>query len=541
MTIRSHLARMALVPWFQPALARSLRAGYGKEDFLADLAAGLLVGVVALPLSMGLAIASGVGPEQGLYTAIIGGLLVALLGGSRVQVAGPAGAFVGICAAAVIGHGYLGLALATLMAGFFLLGFGALRLGKYIGYIPYPVVIGFTTGIALIIASTQIDTALGITDPSPAIPDFIGRCRHVLMGLGELKTGCLAISAGTLAVIVLLRKVSLKIPGALIAVLLGTAIVALLGLSDVAVPTIGSKFKEISASFRLTDWQAALPDRATWLSKAWEVLPLALGIALLVGIESLLCAVVADGMSGDRHDSDTELVAQGCANIASACFLGLPVTGVIARTSTNARAGARSPVSSLLHALTVLAILLVLAPLVKLIPLASLAGVLLSVCWYMAELPLWPRLFRSGGSDVFLLVLACVITVFVDLIWAVGLGVVAAFVFLLVRKSAHPEKEEPETIDVEERADEVRLALSGHLHFGRAAEPRAVEARLRRGTLHLTLDFSHALFIDCSYAQALRELAVQARKQGVTVRAVGLQGRAATDFGRFGLREAILL
>ena len=219
--------------------------------------------------------------------------------------------------------------------------------------------------------------------------------------------------------------------------------------------------------------------------------------------------------------------------------MGLPVTGVIARTSTNARAGAKSPIAGLIHAVTVLAILLVLAPLVKLIPLASLAGVLLSVCWYMAELPLWPRLFRSGGSDMILLVLACAITVFVDLIWAVGLGVLVAFVFLLIRKSAHPEKEEPETIDVEERADEVRLALSGHLHFGRAAEPRAVEARLKAGTLHLTLDFNHALFVDCSYAQALRELALHARKQGVTVRAVGLQGRSAADFARFGLREVI--
>ena len=530
---------MASASWFRPALVRTLRAGYGKTDFLADLAAGLLVGVVALPLSMGLAIASGVSPEQGLYTAIIGGVIVSLLGGSRVQVAGPAGAFVGICAAAVIAHGYPGLALATLMAGGMLLVFGALRLGKYIGYIPYPVVIGFTTGIALIIGSTQLGPALGIADPAKAIPDFLGRLRHLGAGFAAIKPGCLAVAAGTLAIIVGLRKLSLKIPGALIAVLLGTAIVSTIGVSDSVIPTIGSKFKEISADFRLTDWHTTLPDRAAWLGKAWDVLPLAFGIALLVGIESLLCAVVADGMSGDRHDSDTELAAQGVANIASACCMGLPVTGVIARTSTNARAGAKSPVSGLIHAATVLAILLILAPLVKLIPLASLAGVLLSVCWYMAELPLWPRLFRSGGSDLILLVLACLITVFVDLIWAVGLGVLAAFIFLLIRKSAHPEKEEPETIDVEERADEVRLALSGHLHFGRAAEPRAVEVRLRRETLRLTLDFGHALFIDCSYAQALRELAQHARKQGVTVRAVGLQDRALSDFTRFGLRDVI--
>jgi SulP family sulfate permease len=530
---------MTPAPWFKPALLRALKAGYGRADFLADLAAGLLVGVVALPLSIGLAIASGVSPEQGLYTAIIGGVIVSLLGGSRVQVAGPAGAFVGICAAAVITHGYIGLALATVMAGVMLLAFGALRLGKFIGYIPYPVVIGFTTGIALIIGSTQLDSAIGIADPTPAIPDFIGRIAHVFDHDDPIKIGCIAVSVGTLTLIIGLRKISLKIPGALIAVLLGTVIVTLIGVSDAYIPTIGSKFKEISAQFRLTDWSSALPDQATWLAKVWDVLPLAFGIALLVGIESLLCAVVADGMTGDRHNSDTELAAQGVANIASACFMGLPVTGVIARTSTNARAGAKSPVSGLIHAGTVLAILLILAPLVKLIPLASLAGVLLSVCWYMAELPLWPRLFRSGGSDLILLVLACLITVFVDLIWAVGLGVVVAFIFLLIRKSSHPEKEEPETIEVVEGDAEMRLALSGHLHFGRAAEPRAVEGRLKRGTLHLTLDFNHALFVDCSYAQALRELANYARQQGVTVRAIGLHGRSAADFARFGLREVI--
>jgi SulP family sulfate permease len=532
---------MAYTPWFKPAIISSFRSAYTKGDFLADLAAGLLVGVVALPLSMGLAIASGVSPEQGLYTAVIGGVIVSLLGGSRVQVAGPAGAFVGICAAAVITHGYVGLALATLMAGLLLLVFGALRLGKYIGFIPYPVVIGFTTGVALIIGSTQLGPALGIPDPSPAIPDFPGRLRHLFEGATFLQPGCLYVALGTLAVIVGLRKVSRKIPGALIAVLLGALIVSWAGVPDTSIPTIGSKFKEISASFHLTDWSNTLPDRAAWLALAWKVLPLAVGIALLVGIESLLCAVVADGMTGDRHDSDTELAAQGFANIASACFLGLPVAGVIARTSTNARAGAKSPISGLIHAATVLAILLLLAPLVKTIPLASLAGVLLAVCWYMAELPLWPRLFRSGGSDLILLVLACAITVFVDLIWAVGLGVLAAFLFLVIRKSAHPEKEEPETIDVEERPSEVVLALSGHLHFGRAAEPRAIEARLQHGTLALTLDFGHARFIDCSYAHALHELAVQARKQGVVVRARGLQGRAAADFGRFGLRDVISL
>ncbi|GDY17896.1 hypothetical protein LBMAG55_12190 [Verrucomicrobiota bacterium] len=253
---------MTPAPWFKTALARSLKAGYGRADFLADLAAGPLVGVVALPLSIGLAIASGVSPEQGLYTAIIGGVIVLLLGGSRTQVAGPAGAFVGICSAAVITHGYVGLALATLMTGVMLLALAAPRLGKTIGYIPYPVVIGFTTGIALIIGSTQIDSALGIADPTPAIPDFIGRLKHAFVGLHEIKGGSIAVAGGTLGIIIGLRKLSLRIPGALIAVLLGTIIVTLLSVPDSSVQTIGSKFKEISASFRLTDWSSSLPDRA---------------------------------------------------------------------------------------------------------------------------------------------------------------------------------------------------------------------------------------------------------------------------------------
>ena len=530
---------MTTAPWFKPALLRTLRAGYTKSDFLADLSAGLLVGVVALPLSMGLAIASGVKPEQGLYTAIIGGLIVALLGGSRVQVAGPAGAFVGVCAAGVLLHGYVGLALATLMAGLILLGFGFLRLGKYIGYIPYPVVIGFTTGIALIIGSTQLGPALGIADPAKAIPGFIGRLQHLCSGFNQIKSGCLVVAVATLAIIVLCRKISLKIPGALLAVIAGTIVVSLLGLREQSIPTIGSKFKEISASFHLTNWTATLPDPAAWLAKASDVLGLAFGIALLVGIESLLCAVVADGMSGDRHESNTELTAQGFANIASACFMGLPVTGVIARTSTNARAGAKTPISSIIHCLTILAILLILAPLVKLIPLASLAGVLLSVCWYMAELPLWPRLFKSGGSDLALLVIACAVTVFVDLIWAVGVGVAVAIIFLVIRKLSHPEKEEPEITEIREASDEVLLVLSGHLHFGRAAEPRTAESRINSGVKYLSLDFEHAIFIDCSYAQALRALIQTAQKKSLSISIKSLQGRPAKDFERFGLNKLL--
>lgn len=520
---------MSDTPRLRPALFRTLQAGYGRADFLADLPAGLLVGVVALPLSMGLAIASGVGPEQGLYTAIIGGLIVSLLGGSRVQVAGPAGAFVGLCAAAVLAHGYAGLALATLLAGLWLLLFWATRLGRFISYIPYPVVVGFTTGIAVIIASTQLFTALGLPNPDHAIPDTLGRLTYAAEHLVSIHPASVCIAAATVAAILLLRRVSLRIPGALIAVVAGAILV---GLGWVQVETIGGRFPAIDGPLPVP----RLPlsgEPSAWWAQVRPVLGLSLGIAILVAVESLLCAVVADGMTGDRHDPHTELGAQGLANLASACCLGLPVTGVIARTSTNARAGARTPVAGIIHALTVLAVLLFLAPWVKLVPLASLAGVLLSVCWTMAELPVWPRLLRAGGSDGFLLAGAFAVTVLVDLVWAVGLGVAIAFVSLWIRQRRHPQAEVESGMLLASGSDGVlRVKLGGHLHFGRAAEPRSLEARLP-GASALVIDLSDASSLDASYAQSIRELADLARRAGRPVTLEGAGGRVARDVARF--------
>ena len=519
---------MSSAPRLRPALLSSLRGGYGRRDFLSDLAAGLLVGVVALPLSMGLAIASGVGPEQGLYTAIAGGLLVSLLGGSRVQVAGPAGAFVGLCAAAVLGHGYAGLAIATLLAGLWLLLFWALRLGRFIGYIPYPVVVGFTTGIAVIIASTQLFTALGLPDPDHAIPGTPARLGYAALHLGECHGASLVLAAATVAIILFLRRISLRIPGALVAVVAGALVVALAGLP---VETLGSKFPRIGGPLPVP--HLPLSDGpSAWWEQIQPLLGLSLGIALLVAVESLLCAVVADGMTGDRHDPDTELAAQGIANLASACCLGLPVTGVIARTSTNARAGARSPVAGIIHALTVLAALVFLSPWVKLVPLACLAGVLLSVCWTMAELPVWPRLLRAGGSDGFLLAAACAVTVLVDLVWAVGLGVALAFVSLWVRQRRLPLPESGELTVACGTDALIEARFAGHLHFGRAAEPRRIEALLASAT-GLRLDFSGASSLDASYAQSIRELIALARSRGMVVAVEGQSGRVARDLARF--------
>lgn len=520
---------MSETPRIRPAFLLALRAGYGRAEFLADLPAGLLVGVVALPLSMGLAIASGVGPEQGLYTAIIGGLIVSLLGGSRVQVAGPAGAFVGLCAAAVLIHGYAGLALATLLAGLWLLLFWALRLGRFISYIPYPVVVGFTTGIAVIIASTQIFTALGLPDPAHAIPDTLSRLAYAAGHLTSIHLASVCIASATVATILLLRRISLRIPGALIAVVVGAFLV---GIGWLQVETIGQKFPAIDGPLPIPHLPL-VGAPSEWWAQVRPVLGLSLGIALLVAVESLLCAVVADGMTGDRHDPHTELGAQGVANLASACCLGLPVTGVIARTSTNARAGARTPVAGIIHALTVLAVLLFLAPWVKLVPLASLAGVLLSVCWTMAELPVWPRLLRAGGSDGFLLAGAFAVTVLVDLVWAVGLGVAIAFISLWIRQRRFPNAElESAMLFGRDREGVLRVRLGGHLHFGRAAEPRSLEAELP-GSSALVLDISAASSMDASYAQSIRELVDLARRDGLPVSLEGESGRVARDAARF--------
>jgi SulP family sulfate permease len=405
--------------YFRPALITALRSGYKRSDLLADLSAGVLVGVVALPLAMAFGIASGCTAEQGLFTAIIAGALVSLLGGSRYQISGPTGAFVGLCASGVAAYGYQGLALATMAAGVMLVGMSLLRLGKYFARMPTPIVVGFTSGIAVVIASTQLKELFGLTYGDRPV-DFIGRIRNMALYFPSFKTAAFLLAAGTMVIIVAARRISPQIPAALIA-LVALSIVTAAANLDVAV--IGAIPDALPApglpDFGIgTDW--------TWNSLAlrlYEVRWLAVAIALLGAIESLLSAVVADGMTGGRHHSDTELGAQGLANIVSPLFLGLPVTGAIARTATNIRAGARSPLSGVIHSVVLLLILLVGARVAGHIPLACLAGVLLVVCWNMAEVRRWPGIFRASRADAFILLLVFLLTVFVDLTVAVGAGV----------------------------------------------------------------------------------------------------------------------
>ncbi len=537
---------MPSLSWYKPALARCMKAGYSRGDFVQDLFAGLLVGVVALPLSMGLAIASGCKPEQGLFTAIIGGLVVSLLGGSRVQIAGPAGAFVGLCAGGVNQFGYEGLAFAGLMAGALMVLMGANRLGRAISFIPIPVVIGFTTGIAVIIASTQLAPSLGIVEPATPFAFFHERIHFLWMHVQEINPAAVGICAATAAIIVITRKLSPRAPGALIAlILVGTATWVL----DLRVETIlQSRFHGIPSSLPMPHLPSlGLHDGYTVsdvLRRLMDLSSLALGIALLASIESLLSAVVADGLAGDRHDSNTELVGQGMANLLSPLFGGLPVSGVIARTSTNIRAGARTPVAGIVHALTVVTAILFAAPLVGHAPLAALAGVLLVVCWSMAELRHWPYILKAGRSDAFLLPLAFTLTVFLDLRYAVVIGVLLGMLFFVKRMADMTQLEQrvpdhgtsihlraPEGVEVFE--------INGPFFFGAATLIRDLDHQLSRKPRAMILRLRHVPFIDATAAYALRELLGSCRARGTLFMMCELGRVPRADLERHGLAGLI--
>lgn len=408
---------------FKPALISALKRGYGLADLRSDAIAGLTVAVVALPLSMALAIASGVPPERGLYTAIIGGFLISLLGGSRFQIGGPAGAFIVLVSATVERHGYEGLVLATAMAGLIMLALGLCRLGSYIRHIPFTVTVGFTAGIALIIFASQLRDLLGIElakEPGP-----LGAKLAAIGGaIGTIRPAAVAIALGCIVTIWLIRRFRPKWPSFLIVVVASAAAAALLQL-DIA--TIGSRFGAVPNSLPAP----TLPVFG-W-EKVKAVLPDAIAIALLGSIESLLSAVVADRMSGQKHRPNGELVAQGIANVASVSFGGIPVTGTIARTATNVRAGAKTPVSGMLHAVYLMLFMLIAASLAVYIPLAALAAVLTVVAWNMAERHEFWTILKSNWADALVLLVTFLLTAFEDLVVAIAAGVVLSLLLRAYR------------------------------------------------------------------------------------------------------------
>lgn len=504
-----------------PKLVTTLRS-YDRKQFLADLGAGVIVGIVALPLAIAFAIASGVTPDRGLYTAVIAGFLISILGGSRVQIGGPTGAFVVIVYGIVQRYGVDGLMVATFMGGVILVGFGLARLGGAIKFIPFPVVTGFTSGIALIIFSGQIKDLFGLRMGSlPA--DFIGKWADYARHAGNINPSAALVSGVTLAILLVWPRLNLRLPGPFVALVATTLMVQGLHLP---VETIGSRFGVIEAGFP----RPALPSVS--FDTVTALVGPAFTIALLAGIESLLSAVVSDGMIGGKHRSNMELVAQGVANIVSPLFGGIPATGAIARTATNVKNGGRTPVAGIVHALTLLVITLFFGRWVGLIPMATLAGILAIVAYHMSEWRTFRSEFRAPKSDLAVLLTTFVLTVLVDLTVAVEVGIVLA-AFLFMRRMAEVTnvsavvREFDESDDGEGDPNAIRARavpagvevyeINGPFFFGAAEKFKETITELQRAPKVLVIRMRNVPAIDSTGLNALRDVVVRFRRAGTRV------------------------
>ncbi|WP_317153239.1 SulP family inorganic anion transporter [Sphingopyxis indica] len=524
---------------FTPKLLTVWREGYSLATFRADTLAGLTVAIVALPLAMALGIASGASPDKGLVTAVVAGFLISMLGGSRVQVGGPTGAFVVVIFNVIASHGYDGLLIATLLAGLILIAAGLLRLGQMIKYIPHPVVTGFTAGIAVIIASSQVKDFLGLTiENVPA--DFLAKWQAYLGALGSVDWTTVGIGAAALAIIVGLRKAAPRLPGFLIAVVATSAAVALFHLP---VDTVGSRFPDMPVGLPMPSF----PELS--LAKVNAVLPSAFTIAFLAGIEALLSAVVADGMAGTRHRSNQELIGQGVANLGSAFFGGLPATGAIARTATNIRSGAKTPVAGMMHAIFLLLFILFAGRLMGFVPMAALAAILFMVAWGMSEYQRFLALLKMPNSDRAVLLLTFGLTVLVDLTVAIAVGVTLASLLFMARmaeavevrrggdRDAELDKEDLDQRDDLPKGVEV-FRIAGPLFFGVAGELLDTLRRLGAPPRVIILRMRLVPLLDASGAQAIEEFARQARIAGAHVILSGVQPQPRAMLERIGLGEA---
>jgi len=537
-----------------PAFFRQLSEGYSTGDFKKDLAAGITVGIVALPLAMAFAIGAGASPAQGLYTAIVAGFVAAFFGGSFHQVSGPTGAFVVIIADIIAQFGMPGLQLATLIAGLLLIFMAITGLGSIIKYIPYPVTIGFTTGIGVTIFVGQLKDFFGMAIPSLS-PEFFEKIGQYAEYWGSTNLAALGAGLATVGIIILIRKTMPKLPAAVTAVAVVTAAAFLLNLP---LETVGSKFGALPKGFPAPRF----PEFSFSLIR--KVFPSALTIALLAAIESLLSAVVADGMTGTRHSSSAELNGQGLGNIASVLFGGIPATGAIARTATNIKSGARSPVSGMIHAIVLLLFTLFLGPLVQAIPLATLAGVLLVVAVDMSELPRFFSMRKAPKSDLAVMLTTFVLTVVVDLTAAVEVGVILAIILFVKRAKDTTSvatqtdwpKEAAELLEsgmakAVDKKDLQILAsrkipkgceiyeINGPFFFGVADILQDTLSGLEKTPKVFILRMRHVPAIDATGLNALRSFNKHCRHHGTVLilSAVGAQPAKAID--RIGLAEEI--
>lgn len=515
-----------------------MREGYDFGLFKSDAIAGLTVAIVALPLSMALAIASGASPDKGLVTAVIAGFLVSFLGGSRVQVGGPTGAFVVVIFNVIALHGYNGLLVATLMAGLILIAAGAFRIGRLIKFIPHPVVTGFTAGIAVIIATSQVKDFLGLSlDNVPA--EFLPKWQAYFGAMSSVHFATVLVGLGALAAIILFKKFAPRLPGFLIAIILASVVVALLKLP---VETIGTRFPDMPAGLPMP----SLPV-LSW-AVIVELLPSAFTIAFLAGIEALLSAVVADGMTGTRHRSNQELIAQGVANLGSMLFGGLPATGAIARTATNIKAGAKTPVAGMMHALFLLLFILFASDFMAYVPMAALAAILFMVAWGMSELDRFVALLRMPNGDRAILLLTFGLTVFVDLTVAIGVGVTLASWLFMARMSetvllengnsmipdSSLNDDDPAQRDELPRDVEV-FRISGPVFFGVAGELLDAMRKIGRTPKVIILRMRLVPMLDASGVTMIEEFVEQARVSGSRIILSGVQNQPREMLARIGL------
>lgn len=519
------------------------REGYSLSLFNRDLLAGILVGIVALPLSIALAIASGVKPEQGIFTAVIAGFLISALGGSRVQIGGPTGAFIVLVYNTVHQFGYGGLAVATMLAGLFLLLMGLMRFGTMIKFIPYPLTVGFTCGIAVLIGVTQIRDLLGLKmAPPPA--EFHEKMIAYAQHIDSLNPYALGLAVLAFAIIAVWPRIHRRTPGSLIAILVLTPLVAWLKLP---VETIGSQFGSVPNTLPMP----ALP------TVDWHQLPRlfqpAFAIALLGGIESLLSAVVADGMTGRRHRSDTELVAQGIANLVAPLFAGIPATGAIARTATNIRNGGKTPIAGMIHALTLLAMMLAFGKWTVLIPMPILAAILIKVAIDMGEWRLLWRLLRAQRGDVLVMVSTLLLTIFVDLTIAIQSGVVMA-AFLFMYRMAESTKfdvitdelngdddaGDPDSIQNHAVPEGVEVfEIQGPFFFGAADRFKDAMRRIERPASVLILRMRFVPMIDVTGIRAIEDVLAKCRHDGTTLILSGVQAQPWEALVNAGLYRRI--
>ena len=519
---------------FKPKLFTLIKHGIHGRDLLSDLMAGVVVGIIALPLAIAFAVASGVSPEKGIVTAIIAGFIIAALGGSRVQIGGPTGAFIVIVCGVIENYGMDGLIISTILAGLILIAFGLCRMGTLLKYIPDPLVIGFTSGIALVIFTTQIKDALGLEIPSMS-GSFVGKWALCFENLDTINPTAALLTLLTILLVVFSKQVTSKIPGSFIAILAVTAIVYGLKLP---VTTIGSFFGEIHGGFEF-----ALPN--VELGELGHYLRPAMTIAILGAIESLLSAVVADGMIGGNHRSNTELIAQGVANTVVPFFGGIPATGAIARTAANIKNGGKTPISGMVHALTLLVIMLFFGSFAKLIPMCCLAGILIVVAYNMSEWRLFYLSCKGSASDVMVLLAAFSLTVFVDLAVAIEVGIVLSALLFMKRMSDIGHKIPAEVDeDLLENYSGIPPEISiyeiqGPLFFASAKRyaERIKEAGLK--THCLVIRMRHVPFVDSTGLKNLKGTVQLLNAYGVRVILSGVNRSVARDLRKSGIVKIV--